>query len=99
VEKSSLFQIKNKLRSIVKPVETFHGLNPGLPDFSSCIKPKPEKCTKGTQIVPNGHKISQMAVKYSKWPQNISTFSNLRPSKRYPNWDFWFENKPSGNPA
>jgi hypothetical protein len=21
-----------------------------------------------------------------------------RPSKIYPNWDFWFENKPSGNP-
>jgi hypothetical protein len=21
------------------------------------------------------------------------------PSKIYPNWDFWFENKPSGNPA
>jgi hypothetical protein len=20
-----------------------------------------------------------------------------RPSKIYPNWDFWFENKPSGN--
>jgi hypothetical protein len=22
-----------------------------------------------------------------------------RPSKIYPNWDFWFENKPSGNPG
>jgi hypothetical protein len=31
-----------------------------------------------------------MYVKYS--------FSILRPSKIYPNWDFWFENKPSGNP-
>jgi hypothetical protein len=29
----------------------------------------------------------------------MSTFSNLRPSKIYPNWYFWFENKPSGNPA
>jgi hypothetical protein len=26
-------------------------------------------------------------------------FSTARPSKIYPNWDFWFENKPSGNPA
>jgi hypothetical protein len=25
----------------------------------------PEKCTKWTQSVPNGHKISQMSVKYS----------------------------------
>jgi hypothetical protein len=29
----------------------------------------------------------------------MSIFSNLRPSKIDPNWDFWFENKPSGNPA
>jgi hypothetical protein len=26
-------------------------------------------------------------------------FSNLRPYKIYPNWDFWFENKPSDNPG
>jgi hypothetical protein len=25
-------------------------------------------------------------------------FSNLKHSKNYPNWDFCFENKPSGNP-
>jgi hypothetical protein len=37
-----------------------------------------------------------MSVKYSKWPQPISTF--LRPSKINPSWDFWFETKPSGNP-
>jgi hypothetical protein len=55
--------------------------------------------TKTGKNVPNGHKISQMSVKYSKWPLNISTFSNLRPSKIYPNWDFWFEKKPSGNPG
>jgi hypothetical protein len=36
-----------------------------------------------------------MSVKYSKWPFNISTFSNPRPSKIYP---FWFEKKASGNP-
>jgi hypothetical protein len=33
-----------------------------------------------------------MAIKY------INIFLNLRPSKIYPNWNFWFENKPSGNP-
>jgi hypothetical protein len=41
----------------------------------------------------------QFAVKYSKWPYNKSTFSISRPSKKYPNWDFWFENIPPGNPA
>jgi hypothetical protein len=29
---------------------------------------------------------------------NIPRFSIGRPSKIYTNWDFWFENKPSGNP-
>jgi hypothetical protein len=29
----------------------------------------------------------------------MSTSFNLRPSNIYPHWDFWFENKPSGNPA
>jgi hypothetical protein len=28
-----------------------------------------------------------------------TTFSIPRPSKIYPNWGFWYENKPSGNPA
>jgi hypothetical protein len=53
-----------------------------------------------------------MSTKYTKWPQNISncfkidqtvknmpTFSIARPSKIYPNWDFWFESKPPGNPG
>jgi hypothetical protein len=25
--------------------------------------------------------------------------SNLRTSKIYPNWEYWFEKKPSGNPG
>jgi hypothetical protein len=33
-----------------------------------------------------------MAIKYTH-------FSNLMPSKIDPNWDFWFENKPSGKPG
>jgi hypothetical protein len=48
--------------------------------------------------VPHGHKNIPMFVKYSRWPRNVSTFSNLRPSKIYTVWDFWFENKPSVNP-
>jgi hypothetical protein len=38
-----------------------------------------------------------MVVKYSKWPQNIPTLSFPRASKIYPNSNFWFKNKPSGN--
>jgi hypothetical protein len=34
-----------------------------------------------------------MAIKYmSKFQSKVPT------PKIYPNWDFWFENKPSGNP-
>jgi hypothetical protein len=33
-----------------------------------------------------------MMIKYK-------TFSIPRPFKMNPNWDFWFENKPSGNPG
>jgi hypothetical protein len=40
----------------------------GLPDFSWCMIPKPEKCTKRTQNVPNGHKISQISTSFSKRP-------------------------------
>jgi hypothetical protein len=29
----------------------------------------------------------------------MPTPSTARPSKIYPNWDFWFENIPSGNPG
>jgi hypothetical protein len=56
-------------------------------------------CTKWTQNVSNGHDTSQMSIKYSKWQENTSPFSYFRPSKIYPNWDFWFENKPPGNPV
>jgi hypothetical protein len=62
--------------------------------------------------IPNNHKIFKMATKYTKWPQNIPNghkiyqmatkyikYTIARPSKFYPNWDFWFENMPSGNPG
>jgi hypothetical protein len=28
----------------------------------------------------------------------VQIFSFASPSKKYPNWDFWYENIPSGNP-
>jgi hypothetical protein len=37
-----------------------------------------------------------MATKYSKWSLSIPTFKG--PPKFTQIWDFWFENKPSGNP-
>jgi hypothetical protein len=55
-------------------------------------------------------KMYQINLKYMKWSWSIpivrkifqmvlkSTFSHPRLSKIYPNLDFWFENKPSGNP-
>jgi hypothetical protein len=49
--------------------------------------------------IPNGRKIYQMATKYTKWPQDIPTSPIVRFSRIYPNWDFWFENTPSGNPG
>jgi hypothetical protein len=54
---------------------------------------------KNRKYAPNRHKISQMSIKCSKRLLYILAFFNLRPSKIYPNWDFWFENKQSGNPG
>jgi hypothetical protein len=42
--------------------------------------------------IPNVDKIFQIAIKY------INIFQSL-PYEIFPNWEFWFENKPSGNPA
>jgi hypothetical protein len=47
--------------------------------------------TKMGNSIPNNHKIYQMAKKL--------TSSIARPSKIYQNWNFWFENMPSGNPV
>jgi hypothetical protein len=46
-----------------------------------------------------------MADKYTKWTENLPNDKNIpkssfaRPSHICPNWDLWFENIPSGNPA
>jgi hypothetical protein len=42
---------------------------------------------KRSHKIPNGHNI-----------YTPTSFIAI-PSKIYPNWNFWFENKPSGNPA
>jgi hypothetical protein len=58
-----------------------------LPDLSRHNVPKRGKIYQIATKLPNGHK---MGVINSKWPKNIPTFSIPRPSKIYPNWDFWF---------
>jgi hypothetical protein len=49
-----------------------------------------------------------MITKYTTWPKNIQNGSKIdrmtkkitsQDTKIYPNWDFWFENIPSGNPV
>jgi hypothetical protein len=37
-------------------------------------------------------KLDKVAIK-------IPTSSIAKPFQIYPNWDFWFENMPSGNPV
>jgi hypothetical protein len=45
-----------------------------------------------TKIIPNGHKIFQMGIKNQHLPfKGPPKFTQI--------WDFWFEKKPSGNPA
>jgi hypothetical protein len=82
-----------------KIVKAYHFLGCGQ-GCQICLGPnipKREKYTKGPKnytkrlcIIPNGHKLSLSAIHYTKWPQNIPTFSILWPSIIYPNWDFWF---------
>jgi hypothetical protein len=44
--------------------------------------------------VSKGRKLFQMTIKYM-----YQYFSIPRLSKIFPNWDFWYENVPSGNPG
>jgi hypothetical protein len=48
------------------------------------------------------HQKSKMTIKFTKWVLNIPSRHKMyrqSPSKIYPNWDFWYANKPPGNPA
>jgi hypothetical protein len=66
----------------------------GLSDFSWYKIPKREKYTKLTRTIPNVHKNITKDLKMDQVSSSIA-----RPSKIDPNLDFWFENKPSGNPG
>jgi hypothetical protein len=54
--------------------------------------PNHHNITQWPNSILNVHRIFQKALTYL-------TFSHLRPSKICPNWDFWFEKEPSGNPG
>jgi hypothetical protein len=45
------------------------------------------------------YQIYHLAAKLDKVAIKIPTSAVERPSKIYPNYDFWFENMPSGNPG
>jgi hypothetical protein len=60
----------------------------GLPDFSWYMIPKPEKCTKLTQNVPNGHKISQMSVKTFQMAIKYISISQSRALQNLPKLGF-----------
>jgi hypothetical protein len=73
-------------------------LETGLPDFSWYNIPKRGKICQITTRFQNAHNICPTVVKYSEWRDYITTIFIPRPSKIYPNWDFWSEKKLSGNP-
>jgi hypothetical protein len=66
---------------------------PGLPDLTWYNIPNWGKYTKLPQNIPNDYKMAVKEV--HKCPLNIPTSAIVRPSKIYPNCDFWSENKPS----
>jgi hypothetical protein len=57
-----------------------------------------KKYTKLPQIYEMSIKYNKRPKKWTKCPSNIPTSSIARPSQIYPTLDFWFDNKPSGNP-
>jgi hypothetical protein len=44
-----------------------------------------------TTKLPNGSTIYEIVVKYAEWSYNITIFPIPRPTKMYPNWDFWYK--------
>jgi hypothetical protein len=68
--------------------------------FLCTICQRGEKCTKFLQNIPKVHKIYQIAENGPNIQKNTYTKSSIsRPSKNYPNCDFWSENIPSGKRA
>jgi hypothetical protein len=70
----------------------------GCQIFLGTIHQREVKIYQITSKLPIAQKIYTMAVKYSTLSEYITTFFIPRSPKMYPNWDFWSEKKPSGNP-
>jgi hypothetical protein len=50
--------------------------------------------------ITNDHKLYQTAIKCTKWPKNFPNGHENKALKKFTQiCDFWFENKPSGNPG
>jgi hypothetical protein len=76
-------------------VQSLPSVNQGCQIFPCTIYQNRKEHVKSPQNMPNRRKCTKL-------PQNtpnIPTFFIPRLSKIYPNWDFWYENVPSGNPA
>jgi hypothetical protein len=60
----------------------------GLPDFFGTTYPNWKNVPNNhTKHIPNGHKIFQMAIKYTKWPQNISNGHKIyQMATKYTKW-------------
>jgi hypothetical protein len=43
----------------------------------------------GSNLIPNDHKIFQMAIKYTKWPKNMPTPSIAETLQNFPKLGFW----------
>jgi hypothetical protein len=87
------------MRADASTYQTTHLCRPGLPDYSWHNTPKRGKIHQITTKLPNAHQIYTTVINYSKYSEYIATFSIPRSSKIYPNWYFWSEKKPSGNPG
>jgi hypothetical protein len=83
---------KEKIESFLLEFSTTYICMQGCQIFLGPKYQNGEKYTKLPQNIPNGHKIDQLVIKYIK-------IFHSKTLQNYPNWDFWLENKPSGNPV
>jgi hypothetical protein len=88
--------------SAAKRIDRCINVRSGLPDFSWDNTTKRRKRYLIIAKLPNHYKYAKYfkIFQMSHIPtSNIPKFPISRASKIYPNWDFWYENKQSCNPA
>jgi hypothetical protein len=93
--------VRPTLKLLSLPRISFTSPMQGCQIFICSKLPKRQKYNKWPQTIPNGHKLYQMVIKYSKW--SYVKYTNIYHSKALQKftqiWNFGFENKPSGNSA